>query len=87
MYSIVTNSITDVYNTHRDGMTSLVSSVIFLIILQACNIVEIHYADALKPSSPINENLNSDQYVEMVARNVKALLDDSTFLLAPQRDG
>ena len=41
------------------------------------------YADALKPSYT---DLNSDQYIEIVARNAKALLDNSTFLLAPELD-
>jgi hypothetical protein len=50
---------------------------------KARDIVEIYYADVLKPSI---ENLNSDQYAEIVAENVQALLASSTFLLAPERD-
>jgi hypothetical protein len=53
---------------------------------KARDIVEICYADALKPSYPFDVNFNSDQYVEIVAEKVKALLDGSTFLLAPELD-
>ena len=40
--------------------------------------------DVLKPS--ITDNINSDQYQEVVANNVKMLLGESTFLLAPELD-
>ena len=52
--------------------------------VKARDVVETYYADALKPL--ITENLNSDQYQEIVADNVKALLGKSTFLLAPELD-
>lgn len=45
--------------------------------------VELYYADALKP---LIMDINSDQYQQKVADNVKALLDNSTFLLAPELD-
>lgn len=50
---------------------------------KARDIVEIFYADALRPSVM---ECNSDQYQQMVAKNVKSLLDDSSFLLAPELD-
>jgi hypothetical protein len=51
---------------------------------KARDIVEIYYADALKPS--ITDNFNSDQYLQIIADNVKEMLDDSTFLLSPELD-
>jgi hypothetical protein len=52
--------------------------------MKARDIVETYYADALKPS--VMDNMNSDQYREVVADNVKMLLGDSVFLLAPELD-
>ena len=51
---------------------------------KARDVVDLCYADALKPS--ITDNINSDQYFQLIADNVKTLLDDSTFLLAPELD-
>ena len=51
--------------------------------MKARDVVEIYYADALKPSIT---DINSDQYQQVVSDNVKALLKESTFLLAPERD-
>jgi hypothetical protein len=50
----------------------------------ARDIIDMCYADALKPS--ITDNINSDQYLQLIADNVKTLLNDSTFLLAPELD-
>ena len=52
--------------------------------VKARDIVETYYADVLKPS--ITDNINSNQYQEVVADNVKMLLGDTTFLLAPELD-
>ena len=51
--------------------------------MKARDVVEIYYADALKPSIT---DINSDQYQQVVSDNVKTLLKESTFLLAPERD-
>lgn len=52
--------------------------------MKARDVVENYYADALKPN--ITDNINSDQYLEIVAGNVEVLLKDTLFLLAPELD-
>ena len=51
---------------------------------KARDIIETYYADAVKPF--IADNLNSDQYRGVVTEKVKVLLEQLTFLIAPELD-
>jgi hypothetical protein len=48
------------------------------------HIVKSFYSDMISPN--VDANLNSDQYCHLVAQNIAQLLDESTFLVAKERD-
>ena len=47
----------------------------------ACDIIKFHYKDALKPY--INFGHNSDQHNQVIANNVKSLINKLMFIQGP----